>query len=204
MKSCPYDESPEWVPREYPAAQDHRAAQEGIGQPQRDAGHIDYPGVAPQQQPRQAQATQQTYAGYRSAATAPNYAARQQQARPASRGATAGSQKMSKANALELLDSLKKSIVIGAIIGFGVLSTLVATHAVGSAANQSQSTQGSNSISPDNNNNTNTNNNSNNPSNNGGFFQQQGGGKQHQLSGLLMDRDGHWEATGYWPVDMMR
>lgn len=28
--------------------------------------------------------------------------------------------------------------------------------------------------------------------------------QQHQLSGLLMDRDGHWEATGYWPVDMMR
>jgi FAD:protein FMN transferase len=27
--------------------------------------------------------------------------------------------------------------------------------------------------------------------------------QQHQLSGLLMDRDGHWEATGYWPVDMM-
>jgi len=179
MKNYPYDESPEWVPREYPAAQDRRAAQEGIGQPQRDAGHIDYPGVAPQQQPRQAQATQQTYAGYRSAAaTAPDYAARQQQARPASRGATAGSQKMSKAKALDLLNSLKKTIVIGAIIGFGVLSTLVATHAVGSAANQSQSTQGSNSISPDNNNNsnTNTNNNSNNPSNNGGFFQQQGGG----------------------------
>lgn len=172
MKSYPYDASPEWVPREYPAAQDRRAAQEGIGQPQRDAGHIDYPSVAPQQQPRQAQATQQTYAGYRSAAaTAPYYAAR-----PASRGATAGSQKMSKAKALDLLDSLKKTIVIGAIIGFGVLSTLVATHAVGSAANQSQSTQGSNSISPDNNNNTNTNNNSNNPSNNGGFFQQQGGG----------------------------
>ena len=159
------------------AAQDRRAAQEGIGQPQRDAGHIDYPSVAPQRQLRQAQATQQTYAGYRSAAaTAPNYAARQQQAGPASRGATAGSQKMSKAKALDLLASLKKTIVIGAIIGFGVLSTLVATHAVGSAANQSQSTQGSNSISPDNNNNTNTNNNSNNPSNNSGFFQQQGGG----------------------------
>jgi thiamine biosynthesis lipoprotein len=26
---------------------------------------------------------------------------------------------------------------------------------------------------------------------------------QHQLSGLLVDRDGHWQATGYWPVDMM-
>jgi thiamine biosynthesis lipoprotein len=27
--------------------------------------------------------------------------------------------------------------------------------------------------------------------------------QQHQLSGLLVDRDGHWETTGYWPVDMM-
>jgi thiamine biosynthesis lipoprotein len=28
--------------------------------------------------------------------------------------------------------------------------------------------------------------------------------QQHQLSGLLVDRDGNWETTGYWPVDMMR
>jgi hypothetical protein len=179
MKNYPYDASLEWVPREYPAAQDRRAAQEGIGQPQRYAGHIDYPSAASQQQPRQVQATQQTYTGYRSAAaTAPYYAAR-----PASRGAAAGSQKMSKAEALDLLDSLKKTIMIGAIIGFGVLSALVATHAVGSAASQSQSTPGSNSISPDNNNNTN-------PSNNGGFFNQQGGGNGFGSGGYSQPSSG--------------
>jgi FAD:protein FMN transferase len=27
--------------------------------------------------------------------------------------------------------------------------------------------------------------------------------QQHQLSGLLVDREGHWKATGYWPVEAM-
>lgn len=184
MNNDPYDASLEWVPREYPAAQDRRAAQEGIGQPKRYAGYIDYPGAASQQQPRQAQATQQTYTGYRSTAATPPYYA----ARPASREAAAGSQKMPKAEALDLLASLKKTIMIGAIIGFGALSALVATHAVGSAANQSQATPGSNSISPDNNNNTN--NNTDNPSNNGGFFNQQGGGNGFGSGGYSRSSSG--------------
>lgn len=173
MNNDPYDASLEWIPREYPAAQDRRAAQEGIGQPKWYAGHIDYPGAA----------SQQTYTGYRSAATPPYYAAR-----PASREAATGSQKMPKAEALDLLASLKKTIMIGAIIGFGVLSALVATHAVGSAANQSQATPGSNSISPDNNNNTN--NNTDNPSNNGGFFNQQGGGNGFGSGGYSQPSSG--------------
>ena len=177
MNNDPYDASLEWVPREYPAAQ------EGIGQPQWYAGYNDYPGAALPQQPRQVRATQQTYSGYQSAATPPYYAAR-----PASREAATGSQKMPKAEALDLLASLKKTIMIGAIIGFGALSALVATHAVGSAANQSQATPGSNSISPDNNNNTN--NNTDNPSNNGGFFNQQGGGNGFGSGGYSRSSSG--------------
>jgi len=28
--------------------------------------------------------------------------------------------------------------------------------------------------------------------------------QQHDLSGLMVDADGRWEATGYWPMDMMQ
>ena len=170
MKNNPYDESLEWVPREYPAPQ------EDIGQQQRYAGHSGYPnGAAQQQQARPTQAMQQTYAGYQyqAADPIPYYAARQQQVRPTAGGVKASSQKMPKADALELLAALKKMIVVGSIIGFSVLSALVATHAVGNTANQSQSTPGGNSISPNYNNTTN--NNGTNPSNNGGFFNQGGG-----------------------------
>jgi hypothetical protein len=181
MENNPYDTSLEGLPREYqsefPADYELPARNEGLGHPQRYSRHIDYPTMAPYQQSRQAQAgQQQTYAGYSpSQAARPLYPTRQQQTGSSRQGSSPGSQKMSKAEALNLLDSLKKTIMVGAIIGFGVLSALVATHPVGSAANGSQSTPGfttpgGNPNSPDNNNS------SNNPSNNGGYFNQQGGG----------------------------
>ncbi|HLL79680.1 MAG TPA: hypothetical protein VKT25_09285 [Ktedonobacteraceae bacterium] len=202
MEQYPYDASLEWIPREYqgesPADYERRARSEEASRSQRHSGYIeyptvDYPTLAPPQ-PRQYQQVpagrvsqqqqahqprQQAYgATWAAPAAGPRYAAqaRQQQTRAAGREPTAKG-KMSKADALELLDSLKSSILVGAIIGFGVLSALVATHAVGSAAgspNSSQSTPNNNSILPNNNNNDN--NTINNPSNNGGFFNQQGGG----------------------------
>lgn len=165
MKNNPYDESLEWVPWEYPAPQ------EDMGQQQWYPGYGGYPDGTAQQQ--QARPTRQAYTGYQSAAPAPYYATRQQQARPEAGRTKASSQKMPKAEALELLDSLKKMIVVGSVIGFGVLSALVATHAVGSTANPSQATPGGNSISPNNNNGMNDN--GTNPSDNGGFFNQGGG-----------------------------
>lgn len=192
MEQYPYDASLEWIPREYqgesPADFERRARREEASRAQRHSGYIEYPTVdypmpAPPRQYQQVpteqvdrQAWQQAYGATRKAPVpGARYAAQPRQARPADRGsATKG--KMSKADALELLDSLKSSILVGAIIGFGVLSALVATHAVGSAAsssNSTQSTPNNNSILPNNNNNDN--NNINNPSNNGGFFNQQGG-----------------------------
>jgi hypothetical protein len=44
---------------------------------------------------------------------------------------------MSKAEALELLDALKKALVVTSLVAFGVLSGLVATHAVGSSTGAS-------------------------------------------------------------------
>ncbi len=174
MENYPYDASQEWAPVEYqgesPADYEWRAQNAGMDYPQGYPGYIDYPPVTPYQKPQQA------YAGYRpSQAARPLDPVRQQQTGSTRRGAAPGSQKMSKAEALDLLDSLKKTIMVGAIIGFGVLSALVVTHAVGSAASPSQSTPGfttpgGNPNSPGNNN---TN---NNPSNNGGYFNQQGGG----------------------------
>lgn len=193
MEQYPYDASLEWIPREYqgesPADFARRARSEEASRSQgysgyRDYPSVDYPTLTPPQQSRRApmgpvgqqqQARQQAY-GAIWAAPAPGacYTAQaQQQVRPTGREPAAKG-KMSKADALELLDSLKTSIMVGAIIGFGVLSALVVTHAVGSAGSSSQSTPNNNSIFP--NNTTNPNNNSNNPSNNGGFFNQQGGG----------------------------
>ena len=180
MENYPDDASLEWLPGEYQgeslADYERRIRNEGLDHPQRYSGHLDYPTVSPYQQSRQAQARQQqTSAGYRpSQAARPLYPARQQQTGSTRRGAAPGSQKMSKAEALDLLDSLKKTIMVGAVIGFGVLSALVVTHAVGSAASTPQATPGfttpgGNPTSPGNNN---TN---NNPSNNGGYFNQQGG-----------------------------
>lgn len=188
MEQYPYDASLEWIPREYqgesPAGFERRARREEASRSQRHSGYIEYPTVdypmpAPPRQYQQVptgQVGQQAYGATRKAPVpGASYAAQPRQARPTDRGPAAKG-KMSKADALELLDSLKSGILVGAIIGFGVLSALVATHAVGSAAsspNSPQSTPNNNSILPNNNNNNN--NNINNPSNNGGFFNQQGG-----------------------------
>ena len=83
-------------------------------------------------------------------------------AHPSSKG-----RPMPKAQALALLRSLKKSIVVASIVGFGALTGLAVSHAVGNSgnsANQSSPTPAVNTPSPIT------------PSNSGGFFNQQGGG----------------------------
>jgi hypothetical protein len=74
--------------------------------------------------------------------------------------------RMSKAEALEVVDQCKRWLVAGSIVAFGVISGLVAGHVIGSssqAANQSNNQDAPSFNSP-----------SNSPSNNGGFFQQGG------------------------------
>ena len=74
--------------------------------------------------------------------------------------------RMSKVEALELVDRWKRWLVAGSIVAFGVLSGLVAGHAIGSAsqpANQPNNQAAPSFNAP-----------SNSPSDNGGFFQQGG------------------------------
>jgi len=188
MENYPYDASLERVPGEYqgesPVNYERRARNEGMDHTQGYLGYIAYPAGAPYQQPQQA------YAAYRPSQTArPLDPVRQQQTGSTRRGAAPGSQKMSKTEALDLLDSLKKTIIAGAIVGFGVLSALVATHAVGSAASSSQSTPGL--TTPGGNpNSPNTNNGINNQSNNGGYFNQQGGGNPFGSGGYSQPSSG--------------
>jgi len=173
MDHYPYDASLEWVPREYQVDEQHDPRKKpGDSSQQRYTGQIEYPNATYQQPARPARQTlQQSYVSYQAAqsATQARYAAQQRQAKPTERGAAAASQRMSKADAMEMADSLKRTIMVGAIIGFGVLSVFVATHAVGSSSGSSQSTPGS-TTPGGNSNSPNTNN------NNGGFFNQQGGG----------------------------
>jgi hypothetical protein len=80
--------------------------------------------------------------------------------------------RMSKAEALALVDRCKKWLVAGSIVTFGVLTGLVAGHAIGSTASNANSTNGpgpsSNQSAPA------SNSSNTSPSSNGGFFQQGG------------------------------
>jgi hypothetical protein len=160
MEDYPYDTSLEWVPREYP-----------------DDNSIGYPAPPqrasrpPQWNQYQPQAQASPHRQYQPQAQAsPRQQHRQYQpqprqaARPDAKGA-----RMSKAEALNLLESIKKTILIGALIAFGVLSGLVATHLVGSAANNASPSPSANPAQQQN------------PSTNGGFFNQQGGGGGYQF-----------------------
>lgn len=70
--------------------------------------------------------------------------------------------RMSKAEALEVVDQCKRWLVAGSIVAFSVLSGLVAGHVVGSSSQGAD--QSNNQSTPS----------FNSPSNNGGFFQQRG------------------------------
>lgn len=74
--------------------------------------------------------------------------------------------RMSKAEALELVDRGKRWLVAGSIVGFGILSGLIAGHVIGSSSQPANQ--------PNNQNTPSFNSPSNSPSNNGGFFQQGG------------------------------
>src|ERR1700740_1201173 len=118
MEDYPYDASLEWVPREYPA--EHPALPQAVPQWQQPQ-YYQRSGSLQAQQPWQQ--AQQRQPGRASASTAT--------------ASTKG--RMSKSEALDLLESLKKSILITALITFGVISGLVAPHVVGSAANNTSS-----------------------------------------------------------------
>lgn len=126
MENYAYEESLEWVPREYPINDDTNLA--------------DKPGDVQQRQSGQA-------------------------ARPGNTGS-----RMSKSEALDLVESLKKSILVAALITFGVLSALVATHVAGSAANNTSPPSPSFDPSQQ-----------QDPNNSGGFFNQQRGGGGYQF-----------------------
>lgn len=145
MEDYPYDASLEWVPREYQV--DHPAPSQAVPQWQQSPYYQRSGSLQAQQQRQQAPRRQP---GWASASTIT--------------ASTKG--RMSKSEALDLLESLKKSILIASLITFGVISGLVATHVVGSTANNTSSPSPSASPAfPQ-----------QNSSNNGGFFNQQGGG----------------------------
>jgi hypothetical protein len=75
--------------------------------------------------------------------------------------------RMSKAEALLLVDRCKKWLVAGSIVAFGVLAGLVAGHVIGSSSHAANQSNNQATPAPDSS--------STSPSNNGGFFQQQGG-----------------------------
>lgn len=75
--------------------------------------------------------------------------------------------RMSKAEALEVVDQCKRWLVAGTMVAFGVISGLVAGHVIGSA-NQSNNQSAPSINTPSNSPSINS------PSNNGGFFQQGG------------------------------
>lgn len=100
----------------------------------------------------------------RTQAARPAMAARPEQKKPVP-------PRMSKAEALEVVDQCKRWLVAGSIVAFGVISGLVAGHVIGSAgqaANQSNNQDAPSFNSPSNSPSFNS------PSNNGGFFQQGG------------------------------
>ncbi len=119
MEDYPYDASLEWVPREYPV-DDYPAPPRPVPQWQQPQ-YYQQSGSLQAQQPWQQ--VQQRQPGLAAASTA----------------GTSTKGRMSKSEALDLLESLKKSILVAALIAFGVISGLVATHVVGSAANNTSS-----------------------------------------------------------------
>jgi hypothetical protein len=76
--------------------------------------------------------------------------------------------RMSKAETLEVADSLKKFLVIASIVGFGALSALAASHVTGVTSSQAapSSSSSASSSSPG----TQSPSNSDNSGNSGGFF----------------------------------
>jgi cytoskeletal protein RodZ len=98
------------------------------------------------------------------------------------------SARMPKAQAVSMARTLKRSIVVASIAGFGVLSGLVATHlqtttttsqSTSTSASQNTSSSSSNASSTSSSNSSTSNADSNQSSSNtnsGGFFNQQGGG----------------------------
>ena len=69
--------------------------------------------------------------------------------------------RLSKAEALEFVDTCKKWLIAGSIVAFGVLSGLIAAHATGVTSRQATPASNSPATSP---------------SSGGGYFQQQPGG----------------------------
>ena len=81
--------------------------------------------------------------------------------RPAARPAAAPMPaRMSKAEALLVIGSLKKWLVVSSVVGFGILGGLVVAHTTGVTSQTQQTTPTNTSTTQD----------------NGGFFQQQQGG----------------------------
>src|SRR5579862_1362409 len=101
MEDFSYENSLEWVPREYPIIE--------YPSPQQPAGQR-FP-ASPQ--PQRRQQFQQPAA---------------QQLHRVRPQPTAHEKPMTKNEALGLLESLKRSILVGALLGFAVLSGLAATH----------------------------------------------------------------------------
>lgn len=80
--------------------------------------------------------------------------------RPAQAKASASTARMSKAEALTLVEQCKRWIVAGSLVAFGILGFLAAEHAVGAVSNQAgPASNGPSTSSPD----------------DGSFFRQQGG-----------------------------
>ena len=75
-------------------------------------------------------------------------------------------QRRSKAEALHIVQRLKRGILVGAFVAFGSLSTVIAGHAATATANASQSTGASQSTQSSQ---------SSQSSSSGSFFDQQGG-----------------------------
>jgi hypothetical protein len=117
-----------------------------------------------------ARSRQQSFAAQSAAPMTQAGIARTQPARPVMPARTEQKKpvtpRMSKREALELVDQCKRWLVAGSIVAFGLISGLVAGHVIGSA------TQAAN---PSNNQDTpQFNSPSNSPNDNGGFFQQGG------------------------------
>ncbi len=81
-----------------------------------------------------------------------------------SQSASSTSTRMPKAQALALVRSLKKYLIIGSVVAFGILSGLAAKHATGVSASQIPQTPAINAPS------------SPTPFDSGGFFDHRGGG----------------------------
>jgi len=77
--------------------------------------------------------------------------------------------RLSKAEALTFVGKCKKWLIAGSIVAFGILSGVVAGHAVGSTSNQATPASNGGPTTSSSNGSTTS------PSNNGSFLQQQGG-----------------------------